>query len=212
MKKLLLILAFIQSGLMVAQSQQDDIAVTVSAAALPVFNDYRLGAEASLRYYLTDELSVGTKFQYTFNKYNHGFIYQTPKSIVHYLNISVPVQFDVVNKEKIQLGIGFAPGVSFATLRDRTQAKEEEYYDPETGITTVVSTPVRLNRDAYFTLTPNVDVAVKLFNIEKKSNTSFYLTGNAGYQVALGNGDFTKTTDFRNYVISLGFTIKGSSK
>lgn len=212
MKKLLLILAFVQSGLMVAQSQQDDLAFNLSASALPVLNDYRLGAETSLRYYLTNEFSIGGKFQYTFNNYHHGFMYNTPRTIVHYLNISMPLQFDVVNKERFQLGLGFAPGISLATLRDKTQAKEEEYYDDETGITTVVSTPVRLNRDAYFTLMPNVDVAVKLFDIEKESNTAFYITGNAGYQLTLGKGDFTKPTDFRNYIVSLGFTIKGSSK
>lgn len=212
MKKLLLILAFVQSGLMAAQSQQEDIAFGLSATVLPVFDDYRLGAEVSLRYYITNELSVGAKFQYTFNTYNHGFIYQTPKSIVHYSNISVPIQFDVVNKERFQLGLGFAPGIASATLRDRTQLKEEEYYDEETGVTTVVRTPVRLDRDSYFTLAPNLDVAVKLFNIDKESNTGLYLTGNAGYQLVLGNGDFTKTTDFRNYVLSLGFTIKGTSR
>lgn len=212
MKKLLLLLAFIQSGIMAAQSQQDDIAFGLSATSFPVFSDYRLGAEASLRYYIFDEFSVGGKFQYTFNKYNHGFLYDTPSTLVHFFNMSVPLQFDVVNKEKVQIGLGFAPGVLFATLRDRTQLTEEEYYDSETGVTTIVKTPMRLNRDAYFTLTPNIDAAIKLVDIEKKSNTALYLSANAGYQIALGHGDFTKPVDFRNYVISLGFTIKGSTK
>lgn len=212
MKKILLLLAFIQSGIMAAQSQKDDLAFGLSAVALPVLSDYRLGAEASFRYYLADEFSFGGKFQYTFNNYKHGFGYDTPRTLVHFLNISMPLQYDVVNKEKFQIGLGFAPGVSFATLRDKTQAKEEEYYDSETGITTIVSTPIRLNRDAFFTLTPTIDAAVKLLDLETKSNTVLYLSANAGYQLTLGQGDFSKPTDFRNYIISLGFVIKGATK
>lgn len=209
MKKILLFIALFQGCFLMAQSQQDDLAFSLRATTLPIFDAYRLGAEASVQYYFADQLSVGAKFQYTFNTYNHGFIYDTPKGIVHYLNISTPIQYDVVNKEKFQLGFGLAPGLSLATLRDRTQLTEEEYYDEETGVTTIVKTPMRLNRDAYFTLTPNIEMMYKLVHLEKKSNTALYVSGNAGYQFAVGNGDFTKPSDFRNYVLSLGVTIKG---
>ena len=213
MKQLLLfIIALFQTSMVLAQSQQDDLAFSLRAAALPIYNDYRLGAEASLQYYIKDDLSVGGKFQYTFNNFNHGFGYDTPKAIVHYLNISTPIQYDVINDEKFQLGFGLAPGISLATLRDRTQLKEKEYYDDETGIVTVVKMPIRLNRDAYFTLTPNIDFSYKLTSIEKNSNTALYLSGNAGYQFSMGAGDFTNSNSFRNYVVSLGFTIKGTTK
>lgn len=210
MKHLLLLTALLFGQITFAQSQQNDLAFTAKATILPVFSNYRLGAEVGLRYYLTDVFSVGNNYVYTNDKFTHGFGYETNNSLVHYLGINVPVQYDVVNKDKFQIGMGIAPGLSFSTLRDKNQLKIEEYYNEDTGVTTVIKTPVRLNRDAYFLLTPHIDFAVKIANIETKSHTSLYVTGNAGYQFAFGAGDFTKPSDFRNYVVSLGFTIKGA--
>jgi len=210
MKHLLLFSAFLFAQITFAQSQQNDLAFTAKATVLPVFNNNRLGAEVGLRYYITDAFSIGNNYIYTNDKFTHGFGYDTNNSIMHYLGINVPLQYDVVNKDKVQIGMGISPGLSLSTLRDKNQLKIEEHYDEETGVTTVVKTPVRLNRDAYFSLTPNIDLSVKLANIDPKSNTAIYVTGNAGYQFAFGKGDFTKPSDFRNYIVSLGFTIKGA--
>lgn len=210
MKHILLLVAALFAQASFSQSQQNDLAFTAKATVLPVFNKSRLGAEVGLRYYITDNFSIGNSYIYTNDKFNHGFGYDTDRTLMHYLGINVPLQYDVVNKDKFQIGMGISPGLSISTLRDKNQMKEEEYYDSETGVTTIISTPVRLNRDAYFSLTPNVDLSVKLANIDPKSNTAIYVTGNAGYQFAFGKGDFTKPSDFRNYVVSLGFTIKGA--
>ena len=210
MKKLLLLSALLFAQITFAQSQQNDLAFTAKATVLPVFNNNRLGAEVGLRYYLTDAFSIGNNYVYTNDKFAHGFGYYTDNSIVHYLGINVPLQYDVVNKDKVQIGMGISPGLSLSTLRDKNQFKIDEHYDEETGVTTVIKTPVRLNRDAYFSLTPNIDLSVKLANIDPKSNTAIYVTGNAGYQFTFGKGDFTKPSDFRNYIVSLGFTIKGA--
>lgn len=210
MKHALLLSAFLFTQITFAQSQQNDLAFTAKATVLPVFNSSRLGAEVGLRYYITDAFSIGNNYIYTNDKFTHGFGYDTNNSIMHYLGINVPLQYDVVNKDKVQIGMGISPGLALSTLRDKNQVKEEEYYDEESGVTTIISTPVRLNRDAYFTLTPNIDLAVKVASIDSKSNTALYVTGNAGYQFAFGKGDFTKPSDFRNYIVSLGFTIKGA--
>lgn len=210
MKHILLLVAALFAQASFSQSQQNDLAFTAKATVLPVFNNNRLGAEFGLRYYITDNFSIGNSYIYTNDKFTHGFGYDTDRTLMHYLGINIPLQYDVVNKDKFQIGMGISPGLSISTLRDKNQMKEEEYYDSETGVTTIISTPVRLNRDAYFSLTPNVDLSVKLANIDPKSNTAFYVTGNAGYQFAFGKGDFTKPSDFRNYVVSLGFTIKGA--
>lgn len=210
MKHALLLSAFLFTQITFAQSQQNDLAFTAKATVLPVFNSNRLGAEVGLRYYLTEAFSIGNNYIYTNDKFTHGFGYDTNNSIMHYLGINVPLQYDVVNKDKVQIGMGISPGLALSTLRDKNQLKIEEHYDEETGVTTVVKTPVRLNRDAYFSLTPNIDLSVKLANIDPKSNTAIYVTGNAGYQFTFGKGDFTKPSDFRNYIVSLGFTIKGA--
>ncbi len=210
MRNILLLATFLFAQITLAQSQQNDLAFTAKAIVLPLFSDNRLGAEVGLRYYITDGFSVGNNYLYTNNSFKHGFGYDTNRTLMHYLGINIPLQYDVVNKDKFQVGMGVSPGLAISTLRDKTRMKEEEYYDEETGVTTVISTPVRLNRDAYFTLTPNIDFSVKIANLETKSNTNLYVTGNAGYQFAFGKGDFTKPSDFRNYVISLGFTIKGA--
>jgi len=210
MKHILLLSALLFVQVTFAQSKQNDLAIGAKAILLPVFTNSRIGGELGLRYYITDGFSIGNNYMYTNNKFTNGFGYDTDRTLIHYLGINIPLQYDVVNKEKFQLGMGIAPGLNFITLRDRNQMSEEEYYDEETGVTTVISTPVRFNRDAYFSLTPYIDLSVKAVDIDIKSDVALYITGNAGYQFAFGNGDFTKPSDFRNYVVSLGFTIKGA--
>lgn len=210
-KLLLLLLATLSLQNVWAQSQQHDLAFNLSGAMLPIFKDYRLGAETSLRYYINNQASVGAKAQYTFNNYSHGFGFDTPRTLIHYLNISAVLQYDIINEPDFQLGVGVSPGFSLATLRDKTQIRSKEYYDEETGLTTVISRPLRINRDAYFTLTPNIDFSYKIANFDAEQTAALFLTGNIGYQISAGSGDFTKGNDFRNYTVSLGFTIKGTT-
>ncbi|WKW47165.1 hypothetical protein P3875_03650 [Myroides sp. JBRI-B21084] len=210
MKNLLLLFALLLTQITFAQSQQNDFAFTAKAAAVPVFNTNRLGVEVGLSYYLTNRFSVGTHYLYTNNKFTHGFGYPTNNAIVHFLAINVPLQYDFVNEGNFQIGMGIVPGLILSTLRDKNQLKEEEHYNEETGVTTVIKTPIRLNRDAYFALTPNVDAKLKVATIEAQSHTQLYVTGNAGYQFVFGSGDFTKPTNFRNYTVSIGFAIKGA--
>lgn len=211
MKKLLLLLAVISFSSLSAQSQQHDLTFNLSGTVLPIFDDYRLAAETSVRYYITDEFSVGAKSQYTFNNYSHGFGYDTPRTLIHYLNVSAVAQYDIINNSDFQLGVGLSPGFSLATLRDKTQIRSKEYYDEETGVTTVISRPLRINRDAYFTMTPNIDFSYRIVDFDDEKTASLYFTGNVGYQIAAGKGDFTKAKDFSNYTVSLGFTIKGTT-
>lgn len=210
MKNLLLLSVLLITQITFSQSQQNDFTFTAKAAAVPAFNTNRLGAEVGMSYYLTNRFSVGTDFIYTNNKFMHGFGYPTDNAIVHFLAINVPLQYDFVNESNFQIGMGIAPGLILSTLRDKNQLKIEEHYDEETGVTTVIKTPIRLNRDAYFALTPNVDTKLKVATIEDQSHTQLYVTGNVGYQFAFGNGDFTKPTHFSNYTVSIGFAIKGA--
>lgn len=208
MKIITLSAALFISAFSFSQNGKNDLAVFAGASLQPVFEKQLVGAGLSGKYYLTDAFSVGTQLLYTNKKTSSGYGYDTDRTLQHVFTWNVPLQYDVVATGKVRIGIGFSNGVLLTTLRNRNETKEHEYYDPDTGITTVMHVPVRLNRDAYYVLTPNLDFSYKLLRMDEDS--SMYLTGNAGYQMAFGGGDFTRMRDFTNYVVSLGITFKGT--
>jgi len=208
MKTFIFFVSLFVSAFAFSQNGKNDLGVFAGVTLQPVFNQQLVSASLSGRYYVTDAFSVGGQLLYTNKKTTFGYGYNTDRTWLHVFTFNVPLQYDVVANKKMNIGIGFSNGILLTTLRNRNEVKEYEYYDSDTGITTVMQVPVRLNRDAYYVLTPNLDFSYKLLRMDEDS--SMYLTGNAGYQMAFGGGDFTKMRDFTNYVVSLGITFKGT--
>lgn len=210
MKYLLLLFTVLISQASFSQSQQNDLSVTLGATTLPTFNDQKFGFDLSARYYLTDQFSFGGNFYTASPKFNKGFGYDTDRTLLNMYGFSVPLQYDVINTDKLTLGFGFSNGVLLNVLRNRNESKEEEYWNSDTGIVTYLQVPIRLKNDAYYVLTPYVDLSYRIFNLDKDETASMFVNAKLGYQNVFGNGSFSKSNDFSNYIISLGFTIKGS--
>lgn len=208
MKTFILLSALFASALSFSQNGKNDLGIFAGASLQPVFNQQLVSANLSGRYYVTDAFFVGGQMLYTNKKGRNGYGYDTDRTLLHVFTFNVPLQYDVLATKKMNIGLGFSNGILLTTLRNRNEVKEYTSYDSDTGITTVMHMPVRLNRDAYYVLTPNVDFSYKLLRMDEDS--SMYLTGNLGYQMAFGGGDFTKMRDFTNYVVSLGITFKGT--
>lgn len=210
MKQIILFFAFIFATFSFAQSSQNDLAVTFGGLTIPAFNKQRIGFDATARYYVTDRFSVGGAFYIASPKYNHGFGYDTDRTLINMYGIAVPLQYDVLNTDKVTLGFGFANGILLNVLRNRNDTREVEHYDPDTDTTSSVQVPKRLKTDGYYTLTPYAEASVKLVQLDKAADTALFFTGKVGYQNAFGKGSFSKPQNFSNYVVSLGFTIKGT--
>ena len=194
-----------------AQSQQDDLAITLGATTFPKFGDTGIGFDLSARYYLTDAFSLGGNFYTASPKFNHGFGYETDRTLLNIYAINVPLEYDVINTEKFTLGLGFSNGLLLNVLRNRNKTKEVTYYDDDTGIWYTSQVPVRIKTDVYYLLTPFADASLKILTLEKQ-DASMFLTAKASYQNAFGNGAFSRPNDFRSYMFSVGITIKGSTK
>lgn len=208
MRTFILFIALFSSAVSFSQNGKNDLGIFAGASLQPVFNEQLISANLSGKYYLTNTFSLGAQLLYTNKKSSFGYGYDTDRTLQHVFTFNVPLQYDIVANDKVNIGLGFSNGVLLTTLRNRNETKDHEYYDADTGITTVVHVPVRLNRDAYYVLTPNLDFSYKLLRMDEDS--SMFLTGNVGYQMAFGRGDFTKMRDFTNYVVSLGITFKGT--
>lgn len=210
MKQIILFFTLIFTTLSFAQSSQNDLAVTFGALTIPTFNKHRIGVNATARYYVTDRFSVGGTFYTASPKYNHGFGYDTDRTLINMYGVAVPMQYDVLNTNKVTLGLGFANGILLNVLRNRNETREVEHYDPDTDTTSSVQVPKRLKTDSYYTLTPYAEASIKLVEVDKTDQTALFFTGKVGYQNAFGKGSFSKPQNFSNYVVSLGFTIKGT--
>jgi len=204
MKHLLLLSAFLFAQLTFAQSEQGDLSLTIGVTTIPAFNKHKIGLDFSVRHYLTDAFSGGINFNTVSPKYNHGFGYNTDRTLINMYNISIPFQYDVINTEKLSLGFGLSNGILLNVLRNRNEPREENDFNPDLG----THIPRRLKTESYFTLTPYVDLSYPLVALDAKETTFIFVTSKVGYRNVFGNGSFSKSNDFSNYTISLGITIK----
>lgn len=209
MKQLLLFFTFLFTQITLAQSQQNDLAVTIGATTIPAFNKNKIGLDITARYYFTDAFSGGLSLNIVSPKYNHGFGYDTDRTLINMYSFSVPLQYDVVNTEKLTLSFGFSNGILLNILRNQNDSKEVIQYDPDTGMGYSTHVPRRLKTDSYYILTPYADVSYRLVALDVKETAFMYLTSKVGYRNVFGNGSFSKSSDFSNYVVSLGLTFKG---
>lgn len=210
MKYFFLFFGLVFSQMIFAQSGKNDLTFSLSALAVPNFDNYRIGGDVSARYYFTDAFSSGINFYTASPRFKHGFGFDTDRTVINMYSISIPVQYEIVNTEKFNLSVGFSSGILLHLLRNRNDTKEVTVYDPETGIETVVELPRRLKTDTYYTLTPYVEGSLKLFVLDAEQSASLYLTAKAGYQNVFRNGAFSNRNDFRDYLFSLGFMIRGA--
>lgn len=209
MKPLLALLCFLFFQNTFAQTEQNDLSVHLGAVTIPSFDQHKIGVDISFRYYFTDAFSGGLGFSTASPRFNKGFGFDTDRTLVNMYAITIPMQYDVINTEKFSLGLGFSNGLLLNILRNRNETTEQEHWDPDTGIGTSWNVPKRLKTDSYYILTPYAEASYKLFTIDSNDPTFLFLTGKIGYQNVFGNGQFSKSNDFRNYILSLGLTIKG---
>ena len=209
MKHLLLFLSFLFGQITFAQSQQNDLAVTIGATTIPAFNKNKIGFDLTGRYYFTDAFSGGLSLNIISPKYNHGFGFDTDRTLINMYSFSVPLQYDVVNTEKLTLSFGFSNGILLNILRNRNESKEVIQYDPDTGIGYTTQVPRKLKTDSYYTLTSYADVSYRLVALDTNETAFMFVTSKVGYRNVFGNGSFSKSKEFSNYVVSLGLTFKG---
>ncbi|SFN08003.1 hypothetical protein SAMN05421741_10143 [Paenimyroides ummariense] len=209
MKHLVLLSTLLFAQITFAQSQQNDLAVTIGATTMPAFNKNKIGLDLTGRYYFTDAFSGGLSLNIVSPKYNHGFGFDTDRTLINMYSFSIPLQYDVVNTEKLTLSFGFSNGILLNILRNRNESNEVINYDPDTGIGYTTQVPRKLKTDSYYTLTPYADVSYRLMAMDIEEIAFMFLTSKVGYRNVFGNGSFSKPSDFSNYVVSLGITFKG---
>jgi len=210
MRNIVFFISVLFHQIMYAQSQQNDLAVTIGASAIPNFTTHKLGVDVSARYFFADAFSVGAHFSTVNPKFNDGFGFDTDRTLINIYSFSIPLQYDIVNTDRLILGFGLSNGALLNVLRNMNESKEVVQYDPDTGTGTSIQLPRRLKNDSYYTLTPFAEVSVKFLEIDQKESTQFFVTGKVGYQNAFGDGYFSNAKDFSDFVFSLGITVKST--
>lgn len=205
----LFITAFFTVWVASAQSAQGDLAATLGVTTVPNFNNQSTGFDMSVRYYFTDNFSAGGSFYFSKSKFNHGFGYDTDRTLINKYSITIPFQYDLVQMENLSVGLGFSTGVLVNELRNRRETTEEEYWDDSSGIGMTWRVPAFLKNNTFFTATPFAEASYKILSIDTADPTFLYVTAKIGYQNVFGNGSFSKASDFSDTIFSFGLTIKG---
>lgn len=209
MRTITIFFALLFSVLLFSQSEKQ-LAVFGGANYQPILKGNHFGFDLTGRYYLDEKISVGLEFAYTSKKYNQGFGFETDRTLMHNVLLNSVIQYDFLTSEKFFVGAFVANGVSIITLRDRNDTRLREVTEEIDGIwyTREVEVPKRLNRDAFYVMTPGIDFSAKVANLDPEFDTNMYITSRIGYQMAFGNQDFATARNYTDFVFSLGITIR----
>lgn len=208
MKKLLPVLMLCFSIVAHSQSDKSDIVLDVQILDAPFKNLRTKGIDISIRYYLTNNFSLGGGFQFTTQKFPGGMGYDTERTLLHHFNFQVIPQYDIFKNQNLIIGLQLRNGVSSSLLYDRDDLIESP--DAEWSLLGNNKTPNLLDTDVYYLLTPQLNISYKIVPLDEV--TDIYVTLNGGYQMAFGRGHYTRPADFRNYIVSLGILIKGPTE
>lgn len=209
MKTIYTFLTLLFSMTIFAQSSKE-LAIFGGANYQPILKGHQFGGDLTGRYYVSEKLSLGLGFAYSTKKYREGFGYETDRTLTHNVLLNSVVQYDFLSNENFSVGAYFLNGVSLVTLRNLNDTKTRTVNEEIDGIWywREVEVPKRLNRDAFYVMTPGIDFSVKVANLDPEFDTKMYITSRIGYQMAFGNQDFATAKNYTDFVFSLGITIR----
>lgn len=213
-KKLLVLIGILFSTVSFAQSIQDYLSIGLSFKSVPFQSDRLPALMLESHYYVTDRWATGGNLAYTRQKYGHAFGLDARRTYFYYFSMNWSNRFGLLQTSKLHIDANLDMGIIVATLRDRENYEwvDSEYYNGYYYVSTQSKVYDKLNRDAYFATYPNIGMSYKLFDLSKEEDLALHFTANAGYQLAVGGGDFTSPQDFNGFTWLLGFKIIGPTK
>jgi hypothetical protein len=182
--------------------RNDNIAVDLLMFQSPVINRNFYGFSADFKYYLKDKWGTGLNFAIANKRINLDYSYDLVEPDITYLSVGWLNQYDIVQNEKVRVGVNLNNGIAFFNLRDRTQT--ELVWDEFEGHTEV---PIVQARNVFYVIEPGITASFLLFT--PKNFSPIYLTTQAKYRQAIGNPKFAQANDYSNYFLGVGISIIG---
>jgi hypothetical protein len=167
----------------------------------PVLNKDMYGGNIDFKYYPYKKWATGFSFSMTQRKITDTFSYAIERPIIYYYEMGWINQYDLLQNDKIRIGINLNNGLVISRLGDN--AVLERY-------STKYSYQYRAREVAtnyFYLLQPGLDISYRLFS--NKHYTDFYLTTKAKYRFVFGDTKYGQLNDFTNCYFGIGISIIG---
>jgi hypothetical protein len=167
----------------------------------PVLSKNLYGGNIDFKYYPYKKIATGLCFSMTEKKIGDTFSYSIGQPLLDYYEIGWINQYDVVQKDKIRIGINLNNGIAISRLGDNS---EKEKYWTKYGYRYGAK---EVTTNYFYLLQPGLDISFRLFS--KNHYPDFYLTTKAKYRFVFGDSKYGQLSDFSNYYFGLGLSIIG---
>ena len=181
--------------------QKKEIAFDLLAFHSPILNRNFFGFSMDAKYYVKPKWGTGFNFAAATKWISTDFSLGAAEPDVSFLTIGWLNQYDLIQSERVRVGINLNNGLAIIRLRDRS---ETEVYWDEFGYTEV---PVSRASNTLYIIEPGITASFRLFS--PKNFTGVFLTTQAKYRQAIGNTKFGRTADYTNYFVGVGVSFIG---
>jgi hypothetical protein len=173
----------------------------LGACYSPVLSKDLFGFNLDMKYYPLKKIGTGLSISMTGKKISDDYSYSIAKPILYYYEFGWINQYDIIQRDKIRVGLNINNGISLSVLCDNSV---KEKYWTKFGYT-YKAKEVAKSYLGFFQ--PGLDVSFRLYS--EKHYPDFYLTTKAKYRFAYGNTKFGELTDYSNYYFGLGISVIG---
>jgi hypothetical protein len=182
-------------------SQKKEIAFDLLAFHSPILNRNFFGFSMDAKYYVAPKWGTGFNFAAATKRISTDFSLGAAEPDVSFLTIGWLNQYDLIQSERVRVGINLNNGLAIVRLRDRS---EVDIFWDEFGYTEV---PVSRGTTALYIIEPGITASFRMFS--PKDFADIFLTTQAKYRQAIGNPKFGQTDDYTNYFLGVGVSFIG---
>lgn len=180
---------------------KNQVAIDLLTFHSPILNRNFFGFSMDAKYYVEPKWGTGFSFSAATKRISTDFALGAADPDVSYFSFGWLNQYDLIQSERVRVGINLNNGLAIVRLRDRS---ETEVYWDEFGYNEI---PVSRGSNTLYIIEPGITASFRMFT--PKNFGAIFFTTQAKYRQAIGNTKFGKTDDFTNYFLGVGVSFIG---
>ena len=166
-----------------------------------VLNKDLYGYTVDIKYYPFKKLATGLSFSIAQKKIDNSFSYSIGQPIINYYEIGWVNHYDILQNDKIRLGLNLNNGIVISRLGDND---DKDRYWTKYGYQYRAK---EIATNHFYLLEPGIEASFRLFS--NNHYPDFYLTTKAKYRFVFGDSNYGQLNDFSNGYFGIGLSIIG---
>jgi len=167
----------------------------------PLISTDTYGLNVDFKFYPVKSLATGFCASIANRKIGTAFQYTIGQPIVYYYEFGWINQYDVLQKDRLRIGLNINNGISYSELGDN-DVKVKYWTRYGAGEKAKI-----ISTNYFYLLEPGLDINVRLFS--HKHDPDFYLTLKTKYRFVFGDIKYGQRSDFTNFYFGLGISAIG---